>query len=35
VKSLETLEKTVDAKSVLVLSTESELLKYLKSAGGK
>ena len=34
-KSLETLEKTIDAKSVLVLSTESELLKYLKGAGGK
>ena len=35
VKSLETLEKTIDAKSVLVLSTESELLKYLKGAGGR
>jgi membrane protease subunit HflC len=34
-KSLETLEKTIDEKSVLVLSTESELLKYLKGAGGK
>ena len=34
-KSLETLEKTIDAKSVLVLSTESELLKYLKGAGGR
>lgn len=32
-KSLETLEKTVDSKSVLVLSTESELLKYLKGGG--
>ncbi|MEO6400459.1 MAG: protease modulator HflC [Vicinamibacteria bacterium] len=31
-KSLETLEKTIDAKSVLVLSTESELLKYLKGS---
>ncbi len=34
-KSLETLEKTIDSKSVLVLSTESELLKYLKGAGGR
>jgi len=35
VKSLETLEKTIDSKSVLVLSTESELLKYLKAGGGR
>lgn len=34
-KSLETLEKTIDGKSTLVLSTESDLLKYLKAAGGK
>ena len=34
-KSLETLEKTIDEKSVLVLSTESELLKYLKAGGGR
>ncbi|MEO8499792.1 MAG: protease modulator HflC [Vicinamibacteria bacterium] len=34
-KSLETLEKTLDQKTVLVLSTNSELLRYLKGAGGK
>ena len=34
-KSLETLEKTLDEKSVLVLSTNSELLKYLKSPGSR
>ncbi len=34
-KSLETLEKTIDGKSTLVLSTDSDLLKYLKAAGGK
>jgi membrane protease subunit HflC len=34
-KSLETLEKTIDSKSVLVLSTESELLKYLKGGGAR
>ncbi len=31
-KSLETYELTADAKSVLILTTDSELLRYLKSA---
>jgi modulator of FtsH protease HflC len=34
-KSMETLQTTLDEKSWLVLSTDSELLKYLKAAGGK
>jgi membrane protease subunit HflC len=34
VKSMETLSKSLDSKSWLVLSTDSELLKYLRSAGG-
>src|SRR5204862_1861099 len=33
-KSMETLQSTLDEKSWLVLSTDSELLKYLKTAGG-
>jgi membrane protease subunit HflC len=33
-KSMETLALTLDDKSLLVLSTDSELLKYLKSPGG-
>jgi len=34
-KSMETLSSTLDEKSWLVLSTDSELLKYLKTSGGK
>ena len=34
-KSMETLEATMDDKAWLVLSTDSELLRYLKSDGGK
>ena len=34
VKSMETLGKGLDEKTWLVLSTDSELLKYLRSAGG-
>lgn len=33
-KSLETLEATLDEKSTVVLTTDSELLKYLKGPGG-
>jgi membrane protease subunit HflC len=33
-KSMETLQSTLDEKAWLVLSTDSELLKYLKTAGG-
>lgn len=33
-KSLETLDAALDEKSWLVLSTDSELLRYLKSSGG-
>jgi membrane protease subunit HflC len=34
-KSLETLQAGLDEKSWLILSTDSELLKYLKQSGGK
>ena len=34
-KSMETLDATMDEKAWLVLSTDSELLKYLKSDGGR
>jgi modulator of FtsH protease HflC len=34
-KSMETLASTLDEKSWLVLSTDSELLKFLKSSSGK
>jgi modulator of FtsH protease HflC len=34
-KSMETLSSTLDEKSWLVLSTDSELLRYLKTSGGK
>jgi membrane protease subunit HflC len=33
-KSMETLDRTLDSKSWLVLATDSDLLKYLRSAGG-
>lgn len=33
-KSMETLDRTLDGKSWLVLGTDSELLKYLRSSGG-
>jgi membrane protease subunit HflC len=33
-KSMDTLEATLEEKSWLILSTDSELLKYLKSSGG-
>jgi membrane protease subunit HflC len=33
-KSMETLNASLDEKAWLILSTDSELLKYLKSAGG-
>jgi membrane protease subunit HflC len=35
VKSLETLQTGLDDKSWLILSTDSELLKYMKSSGGR
>jgi len=34
-KSMETLSSTLDEKSWVILSTDSELLKYLKASGGK
>lgn len=34
-KSMETLNTSLDANSTLILSTDSELLKYLKDAGGR
>ena len=34
-KSMETLDATLDDKAWLILSTDSELLKYLKSDGGR
>ena len=34
-KSMETLNASLDEKSWLILSTDSELLKYLKDAGGR
>jgi len=34
-KSMETLNASLDEKTWLILSTDSELLKYLKSAGGR
>jgi membrane protease subunit HflC len=34
-KSMETLQTTLDDKSWLILSTDSELLKYLKSSGAR
>lgn len=34
VKSMETLEATLDNRSTIVLSTDSELLKFLKGPGG-
>jgi membrane protease subunit HflC len=34
-KSMETLNASLDEKAWLILSTDSELLKYLKSAGGR
>jgi membrane protease subunit HflC len=34
-KSMETLNSTLDEKAVLVLSTDSDLLKYLKGSGGR
>ena len=33
-KAMETLKESLDEKAWLILSTDSELLKYLKSAGG-
>jgi membrane protease subunit HflC len=33
-KSMETLQSSLDEKSWLILSTDSELLKYLKASGG-
>ena len=33
-KSMETLGVTLDSESTLILSTDSELLRYLKSSGG-
>jgi membrane protease subunit HflC len=33
-KSMETLGATLDSESTLILSTDSELLRYLKSSGG-
>ncbi len=34
-KSMETLQSSLDEKSWLLLSTDSELLKYLKDSGGR
>ncbi len=34
VKAMETLESSLDAQTILVLTTESDLLRYLKGAGG-
>jgi membrane protease subunit HflC len=34
-KSMETLDASLDANSWLILSTDSELLKYLKDSGGR
>jgi len=34
-KSMETLGEALDEKSTLILSTDSELLRYLKDAGGR
>jgi len=34
-KSMETLNASLDDRSTLILSTDSELLKYLKDAGGR
>ena len=34
-KSMETLHSTLDEKAWLVLSTDSDLLKYLKGSGGR
>jgi membrane protease subunit HflC len=34
-KSMETLNATMDEKATLILSTDSELLRYLKDAGGR
>jgi membrane protease subunit HflC len=34
-KSMETLNASLDERSTLILSTDSELLKYLKDAGGR
>jgi membrane protease subunit HflC len=34
-KSMETLNASLDEKATLILSTDSELLKYLKDAGGR
>ena len=34
-KSMETLNASLDDKATLILSTDSELLKYLKDAGGR
>ena len=34
-KSMETLQSSLDEKSWLILSTDSELLKYLKDSGGR
>jgi hypothetical protein len=32
---METLDASLDANSWLILSTDSELLKYLKDSGGR
>jgi hypothetical protein len=34
-KTMETLNGSLDEKSWLILSTDSELLKYLKESGGR
>lgn len=34
-KSMETLNASLDEKATLILSTDSELLKYLKDSGGR
>lgn len=34
-KSMETLNASLDEKATLILSTDSELLKYLKATGGR
>ena len=34
-KSMETLSASLDEKATLILSTDSELLKYLKDSGGR
>jgi membrane protease subunit HflC len=34
-KTMETLDQSLDAKTWLILTTDSEMLKYLKTPGGK